>query len=326
VTSAPVVVTGYQRVAVLDDYQRVAERMADWSSLGPEVRTDFFHDHVEDQDALAARLAAYDVVVLMRERTAVGAPLLARLPALRLIVTTGMGNAALDVAAASAQGVVVCGTTGSSTSTAELAFGLVLSLMRGIAREERALRAGEWQVGLGTELAGSTLGLLGLGRLGGRMAALATAFDMRVLAWSQHLTAERAAEAGAELVAKEELLERSDAVSVHLVLSDRTRGLLGAAELARMRPSAYLVNTSRGPVVDETALVEALRKGALAGAALDVYDREPLPPDSPLRSAPRLLLTPHIGYVTDQVYRQWFGQVVEDIAAFRAGVPVRVLT
>lgn len=313
------------RVAVLDDYQRVAEGMADWASLGPDVETTFFHDHLDDLEALGERLAPFDCLVLMRERTPLRAPMLERLPALRFVVTTGMRNASIDLAAARERGIVVSGTTGLTDSTAELAFGLVIALMRGIVREERTLRAGGWQTEVGRELAGSTLGLLGLGRLGGRMARLAQAFDMRILAWSQNLTSERAAEAGAELVTKEALFERSDVVSVHLVLSRRTRGLVGAAELARMKPTAYVVNTSRGPILDEPALVAALHAGRIAGAALDVYDAEPLPADSPLRTAPGLLLTPHIGYVTEQVYREWFRQVVEDVAAFRAGAPVREL-
>jgi len=315
------------RVAVLDDYQRVAERMADWASLGSDVETTFFQDHLDDADAdgLAERLAPFECVVLMRERTPLRESLLERLPALRLVVTTGMRNASLDVAAARSRGIVVSGTTGLTDSTAELAFGLVIALMRGVVREERALRKGRWQTEVGRELVGSTLGLLGLGRLGGRMAQLAAAFDMRVVAWSQHLTPERAAEAGVELVAKDELFARSDVVSVHLVLSSRTRGLVGAGELARMQPTAYLVNTSRGPIVDEEALVDALHAGRIAGAALDVYDVEPLPADSPLRTAPGVLLTPHIGYVTEQVYREWFRQVVENIQSFRRGEPLREL-
>jgi phosphoglycerate dehydrogenase-like enzyme len=314
------------RVAVLDDYQRVAQGLADWGSLGPDVALTFFHDHLTDPDALVRRLADMDVVVLMRERTAFDAALLARLPRLRLLVTTGARNAAIDIAAAAARGVVVSGTAGSGTTTVELAWGLVLSLLRHVPAEDAALRRGAWQTTLGRGLAGQTLGILGLGRLGKRMAAVGLAFGMEVVAWSQNLSAEQAAEVGVVRVEREELFRRADVLSVHLVLSDRTRGLVGAAELALMRPTALLVNTARGPVVDSAALVDALHAGRIAGAGLDVYDIEPLPPGDPLRSAPNTVLTPHLGFVTEEVYRSWYGGVVEDIAAFRAGRPLRVLS
>ncbi len=313
------------RIAVLDDYQRVAQRLADWDSLGPDVQVDFFHDHL-DGDALARRLDLYEVVVLMRERTPVDARLLARLPRLRLLVTTGARNASVDVAAAAARGVMVCGTPGSGTTTVELTWGLVLSLLRHLPAEDAALRRGEWQTTLGRGLAGRTLGVLGLGRLGSRTAAVGRAFGMDVIAWSPHLTDERAEAAGVRRVERAELFRRSDVLSVHVVLSERTRGLVGPAELALMKPSAVLVNTSRGPVVDTPALVAALHAGRLAGAGLDVYDVEPLPADHPLREAPNTVLTPHLGFVTEEVYRAWYTGVVEDIAAFRAGAPVRVLS
>ncbi|RZS89598.1 lactate dehydrogenase-like 2-hydroxyacid dehydrogenase [Motilibacter rhizosphaerae] len=310
------------RVVVLDDYQDVARSSADWGSLDAEVVVE--HEHLGPEE-LVARHRGADVLVLMRERTPVDAALLDALPEVRLLVTTGMRNASVDLDAARERGVAVCGTEGSASSAAELAWALVLDLAHRVTWEDAALRTGRWQTGVGRDLAGLTLGVVGLGRLGRRVAAYALAFGMEVLAWSQHLTAEAAAHAGAALVPKDELLERADVVSVHVVLSERTRGLLGAAELARMKPGALLVNTSRGPVVDEAALVDALSRGHLGGAGLDVFDREPLPLDSPLRTAPRTVLTPHIGYVTDQVYRQWYAMALEDVAAWQAGAPVRQL-
>jgi phosphoglycerate dehydrogenase-like enzyme len=314
------------RVAVLDDYQGVAREMADWSVLPPGTEVQVFRDHLVDEAAVAARLEGFDVVVAMRERTPFRRSLLTRLPALRLLVTTGMRNASIDVAAANEAGVVVCGTGGGGGSTAELTWGLILALLRQIPREDAATRAGSWQTTLGVDLEGKTLGVLGLGPLGTRVATVGRAFRMEVIAWSQNLTAERAAAAGATLVPKDELLRRADVVSIHLVLSDRTRGLLGARELALMRPTAYLVNTSRGPIVDEAALVEALRAGRIAGAGLDVFDQEPLPPGHPLLTAPRTVLTPHLGYVTRETYRVFFGDAIEDIGAFLAGAPLRVLS
>jgi phosphoglycerate dehydrogenase-like enzyme len=320
-------------VAVLDDFQDVARSMAPWEDLGDELRLTVFTQHLDGDDALAAALADADVVVAMRERTALGAPLLARLPKLRLIVTTGAANVAIDVAAAAARGVVVCGTEAlperaappRSSNTAELTWALVLALTRHVAEEDRALREGRWQTTLGRELGGLRLGVVGLGRLGRQVAGYGRAFDMDVVAWSQNLTPARAAEAGVPAVSKEELLRTSDVVSIHLVLSDRSRGLIGAGDLALMKPDAILVNTSRGPIVDEAALVAALDEGRLGGAGLDVFDREPLPPDHPLVRAPRTVLTPHLGFVTRQTYASWYPQIVEDVAAWRAGAPVRVL-
>jgi phosphoglycerate dehydrogenase-like enzyme len=248
-------------------------------------------------------------------------------PDLRLLVTTGMANASIDLAAAGAHGVTVCGTdSGSATNTAELTWALILACRRRVVTEDRALREGRWQITIGTDLAGSTLGVLGLGRLGTQVARIGQAFGMRVIAWSRHLTAERAEAAGATLVSKDELFATSDVVTVHLRLSERTIGLVGAAELAAMKPSAILVNTSRGPIVTESALVTALATGSIAGAGLDVYDAEPLPAGNPLRGAPNTVLLPHLGYVTEATYRSWYEQIVEDIAAWRAGEPVRVLT
>jgi phosphoglycerate dehydrogenase-like enzyme len=309
------------RVAVLDDYQRVAHRFADWSQLdGHEVT--FFHEPIEEP---ARVLEPFDVVCAMRERTPFPAELLDRLPNLRLLVTTGMRNASIDLDAAARQGVTVCGTEGSWQATTELAFGLMLALARHIPEEDAAIRAGGWQTTVGAGLGGKTLGIVGLGRLGSAAARIGAAFGMRLLAWSENLTAERAAECGAELVSKDELFASADFVTIHLVLSRRTRGLVGAHELALMKPTAFLVNTSRGPIVDEDALLAALGAGTIAGAGLDVFDREPLPADHPLRSAPNTVLTSHLGYVTEETYRLFYEQTVEDIEAFLAGRPVHVI-
>jgi phosphoglycerate dehydrogenase-like enzyme len=316
------------RCAVLDDYQDAALRLADWSPLDGGVEVRVLREHIADRDELVAALADCEIVVAMRERTPFDAELLGRLPRLRLLVTTGMRNASIDLAAASGAGVTVCGTSSSATPPVELTWALLLGLARQVTAESNALRAGgPWQSTVGQDLHGRTLGLLGLGRIGSRVARVARAFDMNVLAWSQNLTAERAAESGAELAAgKEDLLRRSDFVSVHLVLSDRTRGLLGEAELKAMRPHAHLINTSRAAVVDRDALLRALREGWIAGAGLDVFDTEPLPADDALRKLPNVLATPHLGYVTEGNYRTFYTHAVEDIAAFLAGSPVRVLT
>jgi phosphoglycerate dehydrogenase-like enzyme len=314
------------RVAVLDDYQKVAQRSADWSALPQDAEVTFFHDHLADPDRLAERLAPFAVVGVMRERTPFPGALLERLPNLRLLITTGPRNASIDVAAAQRLGIIVCGTRSSGHATAELALALILALARGLPAETAAMRAGGWQVGLGRDLAGATLGLVGLGRLGSRVAKLGQAFGMTTIAWSQNLTEAAAAEHGARRVAKAELFREADFVSIHLQLSARSRGLIGAAELALMRPDAYLVNTSRGPIVDEDALVEALQTGRIAGAALDVYDHEPLPPEHRLRRVPNLLLTPHIGFVTRETYAVFYADMVAGIAAFLAGSPQRVIS
>jgi phosphoglycerate dehydrogenase-like enzyme len=309
------------RIAVLDDYQRVAHRFADWSRLdGHEVT--FFHEPLDEP---ARVLEPFDVVCAMRERTPFPAELLERLPNLRLLVTTGMRNASIDLEAAARQGVTVCGTEGSWQATTELAFGLLLALARNIPQEDAAVRVGGWQTTVGAGLDGKTLGIVGLGRLGSAAARIGAAFGMRLVAWSENLTAGRAAECGAELVTKDELFATADFVTIHLVLSRRTRGLIGAHELGLMKPTAFLVNTSRGPIVDEAALLAALEAGEIAGAGLDVFDREPLPAGHPLRSAPNTVLTPHLGYVTDETYRLFYEQTVEDIEAFLAGQPVRVI-
>jgi phosphoglycerate dehydrogenase-like enzyme len=313
------------RVAILDDYQKVAQSSADWTVLPTDVDVTFFHDHVADADQLVARLAPFAIVGIMRERTPFPASLLQRLPNLRLLITTGPRNAAVDVAAAQRLGVTVCGTRSSGHATAELAMALILALARGLPAETASVRAGGWQVGVGRELAGAVLGVVGLGRLGGRLARLGQAFEMTTIAWSQNLTETAAAERGARRVDKAELFRQADFISVHLQLSARTRGLIGAADFALMKPDACLVNTSRGPIVAEDALVDALRSGRIAGAALDVYDHEPLPRDHRLRSIPNLLLTPHIGYVTRQSYAVFYGDMVAGIAAFLGGQPQRVI-
>jgi phosphoglycerate dehydrogenase-like enzyme len=311
------------RVAVLDDYQRVARDYADWSSLAP-YQVEFYHAPSPPGE-LARTLEPFDAVALMRERTPFPAELIGSLPRLRLLVTTGMRNASIDLDAASAAGVTVCGTDAAGHPTAELAWGLILALARRIPQEDASLRAGRWQTTVGTALRGKTLAVLGLGRLGGQVAGFGTAFGMRVIAWSQNLTAERAAECHTEVVTRERLFAEADVLTIHLVLGDRTRGLVGAGELASMKRTALLVNTSRGPIVDEAALAAALADRTIAGAAVDVYGAEPVPPDHPLLDAPNTLLTPHLGYVTDDNYAVFYSQTVEAIAAFAAGKPVRVI-
>ncbi|HWP46025.1 MAG TPA: D-2-hydroxyacid dehydrogenase family protein [Candidatus Limnocylindrales bacterium] len=313
------------RVAILDDYQGVALKMADWSVLPTDVKIQVFTDHLSDENAVAERLKDFEIIVAMRERTPFPKTLLERLPRLKLLVTTGTRNASIDMEAAAKLGIVVSGTGLLIQPTAELTWGLILALLRNIPYEDQAVRSGHWQLRIGIGLHGKVLGILGLGKLGSQVAAFGKAFGMSLLAWSQNLTPERAAQCGATLVGKEELLSRSDIVTIHLVLSDRTRGLIGARELALMKPTAYLINTSRGPIVDEKALIEALEKGTIAGAALDVFDIEPLPLDHPFRRLKNTVITPHIGYVTKETYEVFFRDAVEDIQAFLAGKPVRVL-
>lgn len=313
------------QVVVLDDYQQVAKEYADWSGLGPDVRVRFEREHHAGADELVEALAGVEVVVAMRERTPFPADVLDRLPDLRLLVTTGAKNASIDLAAASERGITVCGTGQLPTAAAEHTWALILAALRHVPTEDALIRSGGWQATVGGDLAGRTLGVVGLGRLGSRVARVAQAFEMRVVAWSQNLTAESAAEQGVERVEKDELLSTADVVTLHLRLSERTRGIVGARELALMKPNALLINTSRGPLVDEPALVEALESGRLGGAALDVYDVEPLPVDHPLRRAPRTVLTPHVGYVTEGSYTAYFTGAVEDIRAWLAGSPVRVL-
>ena len=313
------------RIGVLDDYQEVALEMADWSAISQDNEVQVFKDHLSDPSALVNRLSEFDIVVAMRERTPFTRAVLAQLPNLKLLVTTGMRNRSIDMDAAAELGITVCGTSGQSYATAELTWGLILSLARRIPAEDTATRQGKWQVTVGEGLKFKTLGVLGLGNLGSQVATVGKAFEMNVVAWSQNLTQERAAQFGATLVSKEELLSTSDIVTIHLILSQRTRGLLGAKELALLKPTAYLVNTSRGPIVDESALIDVLERRAISGAAMDVFDEEPLPVDHPLRRMENTVITPHLGYVTRETYLNYFGQAVEDIQAFMAGEPVRVL-
>jgi phosphoglycerate dehydrogenase-like enzyme len=316
------------RIAVLDDWQGIAQRSADWSPLTARAELVFFDRPLGDADATVGALAEFDVVVAMRERTAFPAAVIERLPRLRLLSVTGSRTRTLDLEACAARGVTVCSTGGerSGAATAELALGLLLAAARSLAAADASMRAGRFQsdVSVGAVLERKTLGVIGLGRIGSRMARYGQALGMQVLAWSQNLTPDKAQAAGATLVDKAALLEQSDAVTLHLVLSDRTRGVLGAADLARMKPGAILVNTSRGPLVDEAALVAAVRAGRLT-AALDVYDEEPLPAGHPLRGLPNCVLSPHLGYCTHEVYTQFYRESVENVVAFLDGKPVRVL-
>lgn len=308
------------RIAILDDYQSVALSLADWSALPAEVTV--FTDHVADEDALAARLAPFAVLCVMRERTPLRRGLIERLPNLRLIASTGPVNAAIDGAAAAERGIAVMHTGYSSAPTVEMTWALILASQRHLVAEAGSVRAGGWQRGLGGDLEGRTLGLLGLGNIGGRVAQIGRGFGMTVIGWSQNLTPEKAAAVGAEAVDKAALFARSDIVSLHMVLSRRTRGLVDAAALGGMRPSAWLVNTSRGPVVDEGAVTAALMQGRIAGYAVDVFEEEPLPADHPFRTMPNVLATPHVGYVTEGLYRVFYQDSVRNIAAWlgRAGV------
>jgi phosphoglycerate dehydrogenase-like enzyme len=311
------------RVAILDDYQNVAKVSADWSALDRRVDVTSFTDHVADEDALVERLADFPIVVAMRERTAFPRTVLEWLPKLELLVTTGPFNAVIDTAAAADLGVTLCGTGGVLFNTSELTWALILACARFIPTEDRNVKAGGWMTTVGTDLHGRTLGLLGAGRLGGAVARVGAAFGMRVIAWSQNLTDERAAEVGATRVERDELFREADVLSIHLVLSERTHGLVGARELELMKPSAILVNTSRGPIVDELALADALERRRIRAAGIDVFSVEPLPVDHPFRRLDNLVCTPHIGYVTEDCYRVFFGDIVEDIAAYLDRAPVR---
>ena len=313
------------RLAILDDYQDAALGLADWASLRPEIEIEVFRDTLAGVDAVARQLQPFAIVVAMRERTPFPASLIERLANLKLLVTTGMRNASIDVKAASERGIVVCGTEMLAHPTAELTWGLILALARQIAAEDRHMRAGGWQTSLGVGLKGKVLGLIGLGRLGSEVARVGRAFNMDVVAWSQNLTEERAAAQGARLVGKDELFRLADFISIHLVLSPRSRGLVGAAELAAMKKTAFLVNTSRGPIVDTVALIAALERRQIAGAGLDVYDEEPLPKDHPLRRLDNVVITPHLGYVIAENYRLAYGHAVEDVRAYLSGKPIRVI-
>lgn len=313
------------RVAVLDDYQNVSQTVADWSPLDGKAKIDVFNSYLGDEDAVAEALAGYEAIVCMRERTPVPASLMDRLSALKLIITTGMRNRSIDTDAARARGITVCGTPGLGAPAGELACALIIALMKNITADDQSMRNGEWQPNIGLGLGGKTLSLFGLGKLGAYVARVGLAFEMDVIAWSQNLTDERAAEVGVRRVDKEEALSAADVLCVQLVLSDRSRGLIGAPELALMKPTAFLVNTSRGPIVEEAALIDALRQKRIAGAGLDVFDVEPLPTDHPFRTLENTILTPHTGYVTAENLSHMYQHAVEDVAAFIAGNPVRVL-
>ncbi|MEX5541578.1 D-2-hydroxyacid dehydrogenase family protein [Pseudomonas poae] len=313
------------QIAVIDDWQDVASGVVDWSALAMVGQVHFLHDYPADTAVMIGRLKAFEVICLMRERTTFDQALLQGLPNLKLLVTGGMRNAAIDLPAAKALGIQVCGTDSYKHAAPELTWALIMASARNLLAEAASLRAGHWQLGLGGDLHGKTLGILGLGSIGQKVAKFAQVFGMRVIAWSENLTPERAAEAGVAWVSKRELFEQADILTVHLVLSARSRGLVDAEALGWMKPTARLVNTARGPIVGEQALVEALSTGRLAGAALDVYGEEPLPVDHPFRHLPNVLATPHVGYVSEQNYRQFYQQMVEDILAWAEGAPVRVL-
>jgi len=304
------------RIAILDDYQNVALKMADWSALATRADIVVFEDHIADPEALVERLAPFDIVCVMRERTPLPREVLQRLPRLKLIASTGPRNASIDTSAAKELGIAVTATGYKSTPTIELTWALILASVRFIVRENERVRDGLWQTSIGEELSGKTLAVLGLGRIGGQVAQIGLAFGMNVIAWSQNMTPEIAKAAGAKLVSKDELFREADILTIHLVLSARTRGLVGAAELALMKPTARLINTSRGPIVDEPSLIKGLRSHAIAGAAIDVFDQEPLPPQHPFRSTHNVLATPHIGYVTDSLYRTFYGDVVKSITTW----------
>jgi phosphoglycerate dehydrogenase-like enzyme len=313
------------QIAVIDDWQDVARDVVDWSVLDSLGEVTFEHDYPTDNATLAKRLAKYQVICVMRERTRFDEDLLERLPNLKLLVTGGMRNAALDMQAAAKLAIKVCGTDSYKHAAPELTWALIMAATRNLVNEAYSLRVGQWQQGLGGDLHGRTLGILGLGSIGQKVAQFGQVFGMRVIAWSENLTAERAEQAGVSYVSKQQLFEQADVLSVHLVLSERSRGLVDAQALNWMKPTALLVNTARGPIVDEAALIKALQKQQIAGAALDVFEQEPLPPLHPFRTLDNVLATPHVGYVSRQNYEQFFSQMIEDIQAWAAGEPIRLL-
>ncbi|MEM7742816.1 MAG: D-2-hydroxyacid dehydrogenase family protein [Pseudomonadota bacterium] len=314
------------KIAILDDYQSAARDWGDWSRLEAQHELTFFTQAFEGLDGFTERLRPFDIIGIMRERSPMGPEVLERLPNVKLLATAGMRNAAIDFDYCKERGLPVVGTAGSAQATPELAWGLIISLARNIHIENQRIREGSWITTMGLDLDGKTLGILGLGKLGRKMAEIGRAFSMNVIAWSQNLTTEDAAAVGVERVDKDELFQRSDFLTIHYKLGERSRGLVGAHELGLMKPSAFLINTARGPIVDTTALIAALEAGQIAGAGIDVHDSEPLPKDAPILKAPNTLLTPHLGYVTDGTYREFYGQMVESIEAWLAGNPVRVLT
>jgi phosphoglycerate dehydrogenase-like enzyme len=304
------------KVAVLDDYQNVALQLADWSGVRRHAEITVFNDHLADPSAVVERLRPFDAVCVMRERTPLTREILQQLPNLKLIASTGPRNASIETQTAADLGIAVTATGYDSTPTVEFTWSLILASMRGIDREAASLRAGGWQTGLGSNLRGKNLGIVGLGNIGREVARIGLAFGMKVIAWSQNLTEEKASAAGATLVGKQTLFREADVVTVHLVLSSRTRGVVGAPELALMKPTARLINSSRGPIVDQAALIKVLQARTIAGAAVDVFDTEPLPADHPFRTLDNLLATPHIGYVTEELYRTFYGDAAASIAAW----------
>ena len=314
------------QIAVIDDWQDVARQVVDWTVLDAIGQVSFLHDFPADNASIAERLQAFQVICVMRERTRFDEDLLRRLPNLKLLVTGGMRNAALDLKAAAALGIQVSGSDSYKHAAPELTWALIMAATRNLLAEANALRAGQWQQGLGGDLHGKTLGILGLGSIGQKVAQFGQAFGMRVIAWSENLTPERAAAVAVTHVSKQQLFEQADVLSVHLVLSERSRGLVDAQALSWMKPHALLVNTARGPIVDESALIKALQKRQLGGAALDVFEQEPLPAHHPFRTLDNVLATPHVGYVSQQNYQLFFSQMIEDIQAWSAGAPIRLLT
>jgi phosphoglycerate dehydrogenase-like enzyme len=314
------------RCAILDDYQNIVLKVTDWSKVAGDLDIEVFNEHLGGPDNVVKALQGFDIVCAMRERTPFPRAVIEKLPDLKLLITTGLRNASFDVATAKERGVVVCGTPSVGNPTSGIAIGLMLELTRRIGYENACMKAGvPWQSTIGMDLDGLTLGVLGLGKLGTRTANIAKAFGMKVIAWSQNLTPEKCKEAGVEYVSKEDLFRQADFITIHVVLSQRSRGLVGAKEIALMKPSAYLINTSRGPIIDEAAMLAALRDKKIAGAGLDVFDVEPLPLDHPLRKMDNVVITPHLGYVATQNYRAYFAGVVDDIRAFIDGKPVRVM-
>jgi D-3-phosphoglycerate dehydrogenase len=314
------------RCAILDDYQNVALKMADWSALKGKAEVTVFNEHLGEPANVIKALKDFDIVCAMRERTPFRRDTVEALPKLKLLLTSGARNASFDMEALKQRGVVVCGTGGFGNSTAGVAIGLILELTRKIGLENARLKAGApWQVTMGDDVEGKTLGLVGLGKLGQRVGTIAKALGMKVNAWSQNLTKEKCDEAGVGYVTKEQLLATSDVISIHLVLSERSRGLISREDLARMKPTAYLVNTSRGPIVDENALLDVLKQKKIAGAGLDTFSVEPLPVDHPFRKLDNVVLTPHLGYVTEQAYRVYYSDMVADILGWLDGKPVRVI-
>jgi phosphoglycerate dehydrogenase-like enzyme len=312
------------KIAILDDYQNVALSIADWSTVAKKADITVFNDHVDQMDVLIERLLPFDVICVMRERTPLSRDVIERLPRLKFIASTGSRNSSVDLTAANERGIFVANTGYRSTPTIEFTWALILASARHLVAESNSIRAGGWQTSVGHELDGKTLGVVGLGNVGGQVARIGLAFGMKIVAWSQNLTAEAAAAAGAELVTKDELFRRADIVTIHLILSGRTRGLVGAADLALMKPTARLINTSRGPIVEEQALIEILRARGIAGAAVDVFDTEPLPAKHPFRSLENLLATPHIGFVAEDLYRTFYNDAAAAIGSWlekQAGSP-----